>query len=177
MAHGTKYSQEELERMAAEHEAASDEPTNEDEWTYDDGSSEQGTGTITVRLPRSAIAALKREAIAADVGATVVARRWLLERLSQGGGRPGERMVIDADELLEWVALRRTARLETGPSAMLRNFTAAGRLMLNDVPVVQFGSESELVETFIQERMAAGRGGFVLLRLAGAEPEPQHEPQ
>jgi hypothetical protein len=115
MAHGTKFSEKQLERLAAEHEAETDVEGEEEGWTYDDGSAEKGTATISIRLPKSVIAELKRQAEDQDVGATVLARRWIIERLAgETNYGVGEPAVVDAGELLEFVMTRARPVRDTG---------------------------------------------------------------
>ena len=68
MGHGTKFTEEELERIAAEHTTSSDED-NSAEWDLDNGQNATGSTTITVRMPVALVAALKTRAEAEGVGA------------------------------------------------------------------------------------------------------------
>jgi hypothetical protein len=85
MAHGTKFTDEELERIATEHETSSEEDESAD-WDYEDGRGATGSATITVRMPVAMIAALKTQAEAEGIGATVLARRLIAEGLADGLG-------------------------------------------------------------------------------------------
>lgn len=82
MAHGTKFTKAELEQIAAENAAGSPDDATA-QWTADDGAAATGTTTMTLRLPVAVIAALKAAAEAEGTGATVLARRWITERLAQ----------------------------------------------------------------------------------------------
>jgi len=84
MAHGTEYTEEELEALAVElpeHEEALDDPAAD--WTADDGHTATGSSTLPVRMPVSMIAALKVAAMDADVGSTVLAREMIAEGLAR----------------------------------------------------------------------------------------------
>ncbi len=103
MAHGTRFMEKELEALAAARgRGAVDHEGTDDDWGYDDGSAATGTATMSIRLPRSMIAALKAAAENEGVGATVLARRWITERLV--GAETAVPMVVDARELLDWVS-------------------------------------------------------------------------
>ncbi len=103
MAHGTKIRENELGALgAAPGRGDLDDGGTDDDWVYDDGSAVTGTATMSIRLPRSMIAALKAAAEAEGVGATVLARRWITERLV--GAEAAVPMVVDARELVDWVS-------------------------------------------------------------------------
>ncbi|MGV1030452.1 MAG: hypothetical protein ACOYBU_18395 [Dermatophilaceae bacterium] len=65
-----------------------------------------GTAVLSVRLPRSAIAALKQAAAEEEIGATVLARRWLMERLTSEA--PPSSGTVEVTDLLEWLQTRVT---------------------------------------------------------------------
>lgn len=104
MAYGTKFTEAELAEMADrfDHPTAEDEAADETaEWTYDDGSTATGSTTMSIRLPITVLAALKIAAQDAGVGATVLARQWIVERLAASGALAGR---VGVDELLAFIA-------------------------------------------------------------------------
>lgn len=101
MAYGTRFTRAELEQIAAENEApAPDDGTAA--WTADDGTAASGTATMSVRLPVAVIAALKAAAEAEGTGATVLARRWITERLA--ATEPVSSATVNVADLLSFLA-------------------------------------------------------------------------
>jgi hypothetical protein len=81
MAHGTKHTEEEIEDMAERFGRGDDGVAPDDEGELVASDDSKGSMTFTIRLPKSTVAALKAAAEREDVGATVLARRWITERL------------------------------------------------------------------------------------------------
>ncbi|MCW2646748.1 MAG: hypothetical protein JWP07_2857 [Pseudonocardiales bacterium] len=85
MAHGTRFSEAELERMAERFTSGDVELVGEPEVIETDDSG--GTAVMSVRLPRNVIAQLKALADQQDTGATVIARDFIVEGLAAQPGR------------------------------------------------------------------------------------------
>lgn len=100
-AYGTRYSADELAQMADEFDRGDYEVVEGSTRVIEPDVSDTGTSVLSVRLPRVAISTLKESAEAEGVGATVLARRWLLERLSSEA--PLSQGTVDVVDLLEWL--------------------------------------------------------------------------
>jgi hypothetical protein len=110
----TKLTEEELERIAADHAAGVDISEPGVELEYDDGRSATGSATITVRMPMSMIAALKDQSEREDIGVTVLARNLIAKGLAEGGRLDPEGVAAHIEEaahlLREYLASKRQAR-------------------------------------------------------------------
>jgi CBS domain-containing protein len=82
MAKGTRFSDEEMERIAAEHDRGEFE-TDVDRGEVIEADASGKTDVMSVRLPRSVIAALKSAAEERAIGATVLARELILAGLAE----------------------------------------------------------------------------------------------
>ena len=83
----------------------------------------EGTATISIRLPRSVIAALKSAAEEEGIGATVLARRWIMERLATS--ERAQPTFVDAAVLVDWVLSH--ARSASADFEALEKMASAGR--------------------------------------------------
>lgn len=102
---GTAFTADELDRMAADEDAryAAGEDDGDADWALDDGHDAGGSRAMSIRLPAATIAALKRAAETRGVGATVLARQWITERLAtEGDAETGG--TLDVGELLDYIA-------------------------------------------------------------------------
>ncbi len=109
MAFGTPFTKAQLNRIKAD-DVADHGADETGEWTDDDGRHATGTTTMSIRLPISVLAALKDAALDENIGATVLARRCIMERLATQQGMDGG--VVAVADLLELVA-----RAQTPPPA------------------------------------------------------------
>ncbi|MDQ6937331.1 MAG: hypothetical protein M3140_06420 [Actinomycetota bacterium] len=106
-AYGTRYSAAELAQMADEFDRGDYEVNEGHTEVVEADATDTGTAVLSVRLPRSAINALKQAAGDEGVGATVLARRWLLDRLSSETPLTGG--TVEVTDLLEWLQTKLTA--------------------------------------------------------------------
>lgn len=83
MAHGTRYTEEELEALATRYAESSPEPT---ESTVIETERTDRTAVLSVRLPIAVVAMLKSAAEDEGVGATVLARDFIIAGLTERGG-------------------------------------------------------------------------------------------
>ena len=84
MAHNTKFTESELEEIAARHAEndATEDVAADGWWDVDDGQSATGSTTMTVRMPVSMVATLKARAERDGIGATVLARQLIAQGLA-----------------------------------------------------------------------------------------------
>ncbi len=106
-AYGTRYSAAELAQMADEFDRGDYEVNEGHTEVVEADVTDTVTAVLSVRLPRSAINALKQAAGDEGVGATVLARRWLLDRLSSETPLTGG--TVEVTDLMEWLQAKVTA--------------------------------------------------------------------
>lgn len=129
-AYGTRHTHNELVQMAEEFDRGDYAVVPDRTAVVRANPSDTGTAVLSVRLPRTAIAALKEVAQREGVGATVLARRWLLERLaSQEPSTAATEGTVNVVELLEWLQTKVDRTRSAGhvaPERGARGDTATG---------------------------------------------------